>query len=133
MSVPPYRYCTGWRGVNMPSHVGKKHKTWVLVQAISKPVQDFDETSATWQTLHTVRASITPVASDEPLEGNQRRKATNHEVELRWMPDIDAACRVVIEDGSAASDEDKRILHIESIVNWQDQNRYLILNCVEKS
>ena len=115
----------------MPDHVGKKHKTWILLQKLNKQVQDLDDVPAEWETVYTIRASVLPASSSEPIEGQKKKSRTTHDVEFRWMPDVDEKFRVVIEDGSKATDAEKRILQIDSLVNWKERNQYLIAECYE--
>lgn len=117
----------------MPSHVGQRHKTWILLQALNKVPQDFDETPAVWETQYTVRATIEPSGSGEPVEGQKIQNQITHDVEMRWMPGVRDDWRIVIEDATKATDAEKRVLHIQSVVDWKNQHKYLDISCIEQT
>jgi SPP1 family predicted phage head-tail adaptor len=50
-----------------------------------------------WETLATVRASISPLRGDEYRADNAQAARAQHAVTIRWRSDVTPKCRVTIE------------------------------------
>jgi len=116
----------------MARHIGRRHKVWVKLQRLSKAVFEYDPDPAQWDDIYTVPASITPTQGRELIDGDKMESHITHLVTIRWMPAVHSSWRVVIEDGSKLTDAEKRILEIDSVIDWQDRRKYLTLKCIEQ-
>lgn len=113
------------------SRRGRKNKTFVKVQRLSKVPQEFDDSPAVWEDVYTdQRCSIKPVRADERNESQQVQEVVTHTVDMRHRPDITSDCRLVVDD-VGIPEAQKRKLHIHGIINYNDQDRYLTLMCRE--
>ena len=110
------------------SHAGHKHKRWLLLQKLSAEPSDFEASPPTWDTVYTVRGSVDTPRAGEVIEGQKVDSRISHKIEIRHMPNITNQWRVVIEDQKGGP---KRILNIDSVIDYKDQHRYLSLMCIE--
>ena len=110
---------------------GHRNKTWIKIQELSKPIEDFDPVPATWQDKYVLRANVQPVNSGETVEGQQLKDNVTHTVSFRWQPDVSTEQRIVIDDETKA-EADKRVLHIDGVIDVGDRRRDLVLATIEQ-
>ena len=106
-------------------------RTWVRFQRLNKEVFEFDDQPAQWEDVYTLRVSIVPTGGKEVIDGQKVAAQITHIVYMRWMPFIHPHWRIVVEDGAKIKDDDRRIFHIDNIENHNDDDRDLVLQCIE--
>ena len=110
---------------------GAAHKDFVKIQEIDGAVEDFGPANE-WENVMTAqRCTITPQRGTEIIEGQQVASRVTHKVEMRWQPGIKSHMRLVVDDQLVA-EADKRVLHIDAVIDLKNRRRDLLLLCVEQ-
>lgn len=75
-----------------------------------------------WVPFVTVWASIDPVSGKEFFEAQQTQSSVSHKIRIRYKSGVLPAMRVNFKG---------RIFGIESVINWEERNRDMLLMCSE--
>lgn len=76
-----------------------------------------------WTDVRKIWASVTPGAGSETFITDQRQHVTTHRVVCRYATDIGPDNRFLYKG---------RTLDIDSIINEDEDDRFLVLSCLEK-
>jgi len=94
----------------------------ITFQRENKTADDYRGHTSTWDDVATVWAKVEPVSGREYYYSHQLKNAISHKITIRYRDDISAELRIVFE---------KRIMKIESIINLQEQERFMEIMCME--
>ena len=75
-----------------------------------------------WQEIKSTRAMITPLSGRESLQAQRIEAETTHRLYMRYFADLEQADKVVY---------DGRDFNIKAIINIEERNKYLELQCKE--
>lgn len=120
----------------MPNQIQSRHDTWVQLQRLRKDVYEFDPSPTDWvDVFKPFRASVQPTGGPEQQQDDKTQAHITHIVRIPWKPGVGAAWRVKVLTKSVTSaySDDDRVLNIDSVADWNDKNRYLLLRCVEET
>jgi len=105
----------------------------------SLPGDPFGQAELTWEEIRLAFVSLEPLRGQELLQAQQTEAQVTHRVKLDYFNDIGPEHRMKVRNeleigGNDDQTDDKfwRIFHIESAINWNEQNRELHLMCREK-
>jgi SPP1 family predicted phage head-tail adaptor len=94
----------------------------VAIQARTVTQDGYGATVATWATAATVWASVEPLSGREAWQAQSVRPDVTHTVTIRAYDGLTPKHRLLF---------DGRTLEIESVVNLEERNRYMVLQCKE--
>jgi len=94
----------------------------VTVQTPTGSASAFGEITNAWSDVATVWAAVEPTNSTERMENEQAKTFTSHRVLMRHRSDVSTTERVKF--GS-------RYLHVNSVINPNEQDQMLELLCTE--
>lgn len=95
----------------------------IEIQRYTEIQNDYGEITQTWNTIHTMRASVNPLSGKEYFASQQINAEVTHKVYIRYVADIKPSDRILFNT---------RIFNITSIINYQERNITLELMCIEK-
>lgn len=98
----------------------------VTIQRPVETVNDFGESSTTWETYATRRASIDGIVVRETMDGQGNRTVASHDVSMRYVPGLEAGMRLLWTSRSPA-----RVLDILSITELNNREEHR-LSCAEQ-
>lgn len=75
-----------------------------------------------WTTFATVWSSVDPIGGKEYFAAKQVQSEATHKIRLRYRVGITPDMRINFGG---------RLFGIESVINWEERNRELILMCSE--
>lgn len=93
---------------------------------LQKPVETLDAEGATlidYATVQDVWVTVRPISATERIQAGQIELDVSHVVRIRHRDDITNQWRVKWGD---------RILDVRSLINEQEEGRYLQLLCLER-
>jgi len=79
--------------------------------------------TSTWEEVVTVWAKIEPVSGREYYYSHQLKNAISHKITIRYRDGITEELRIVFEE---------RIMKIESLINLEEQEWFMVLRCIEE-
>lgn len=94
----------------------------VTIEQLSTAGDRMGGASSTWTTLTTVWAKVSPKSGVERLHADQLTPTITYVVTIRYRKDVDASMRLVYES---------RTLRINSVIDQDEQHRFLVLACDE--
>ena len=114
------------------SRAAHRFKDWVILQKLDRPVQDFAAQPAEWIPVWNGRVNIIPTSARETVRGVRIEEGITHAIDMRWNPDfeLDAEHRFLVDDESLPDDE-KRVLHVNSVIDVQEKRRFWLVKCQE--
>ena len=98
-----------------------RHRVEVLQPATAQ--DSFGEVTPGWKLVGRRWAEVTPITGTDKLVRDQYRQAATHRVRLRFMEGL--TVRHLIRHGG-------RDLHILSLVNVDEQDAEMLLDCEER-
>jgi SPP1 family predicted phage head-tail adaptor len=75
-----------------------------------------------WVPFVTVSSSIDPVSGKEYYEAQQTQSSVSHKIRIRYKSGVLPSMRINFKG---------RIFAIESVINWEERNRDMMLMCSE--
>tara|TARA_R110000824_G_scaffold110918_2_gene259121 strand:- start:131 stop:457 length:327 start_codon:yes stop_codon:yes gene_type:complete len=96
----------------------------VSIQTESTAVDTYGEPTASWSTDETVWASIEPTGGNELSVGEGQAGIITHRIFMRYTANASPKKRLLF--GS-------RIFGIESVLNHEERNEFMQLECREES
>ncbi len=96
----------------------------ITFQSERKVADTYRGHTSTWDDVATVWAKVEPVSGREYYYSHQLKNVISHKITVRHRDDITAELRIVFE---------KRIMKIESLVNLQEQERFIEIRCIEET
>jgi len=79
--------------------------------------------TSSWEEVVTVWAKVDPVSGREYYYSHQLKNALSHKITIRYRDDITEELRAVFEE---------RIMKIESLINLEEKERFMVLRCIEE-
>ena len=76
-----------------------------------------------WDSVATVWAKVEPVSGREYYQSHQLKNAISHKITIRYRDGITEELRIVFEE---------RIMKIESLINLEEQEWFMVLRCIEE-
>lgn len=103
--------------------IGKlKHK--ITIEKKTKVSDGAGGWTETWMPfVSNVSASIDPISGKEFFEAQQTQSSVSHKIRIRYKPGVLPSMRVNFKG---------RIFAIESVINWEERNRDMMLMCSEE-
>lgn len=95
----------------------------ITIQQPTNTAGSMGQVTTTWSDLATVWASVEPLSGSERWRAQQVQPGVSHKVTLRYLAGVTPAMRV--QHGT-------RYLNIDSVLNTEERNVELVLNCVEQ-
>lgn len=101
--------------------IGKlRHR--ITIQQLTRTPDGSGGYTETWPTFSTVWASINPVHGKELFEAQQIQSNVTHKIRIRYLSGVKSSMRVSFES---------RIFQIQSVINWEEHDREMMLECSE--
>jgi SPP1 family predicted phage head-tail adaptor len=75
-----------------------------------------------WVPFVTIWASVDPVSGKEYYEAQQMQSSVSHKIRIRYKSGVLPSMRVNFKE---------RIFAVESVINWEERNRDMMLMCTE--
>lgn len=94
----------------------------ITIQHFTTSQDTYGQQIETWATFATVWASIEPLVGKEYFAAQQMQSENTVKIRLHYMSGIKPTMRVIY--GS-------RTLTIDSVINYKEQNREILLMCKE--
>jgi len=99
-------------------------KRVISIQQKAKVKDSVGSWSETWSEVIKTRAAIWPVSAGEQVKNQQVENQITHKVRIRYQAGIIPEMHIVYNS---------RVFEIISIINVQEENRWLDLICTESS
>lgn len=80
--------------------------------------------SESWSDLVTTWARVRPMNGREYFAAHQEQSAVTHEIVMRFRRGVNTAMRLKF---------DSRIFDIESVINYDERNEWMIIYCMERT
>ena len=96
----------------------------VSIQSLSGTLDSYGEPTSGWSTDETVWASIESISGNEVDIGEGQAGIITHSVSMRYTANATPKKRLLF--GS-------RVFGIQSVLNHEERNEYLVLKCKEES
>lgn len=100
---------------------GKLRKR-VYLQQPCGVANDYGEPVVTWVTYATVWADIEPLSGRDQILAQQSSSPHTYKITIRYIKHINGSHRILYGT---------RIFEINSVINWEERNVYLELQCTE--
>jgi len=94
----------------------------VVLQAPAEVQGDDGHPSLVWTTYATVEAKIWPLSGTERLAGQQVKATATHDITMHFRSDVQRTHRIVFGT---------RVFDIDNVMNYGEQDRWLIIRCTE--
>lgn len=102
-------------------NIGKlRHR--ITIQQLTQTPDGAGGYTKSWVPFATVWASVEPISGKEYFEAQQTQSAVTHKIRIRYHTGITPVMRI---------DFKGRIFGIESVINWEERNRDMMLMCTE--
>ena len=97
-------------------------RTRLVIQTKTRTTDSMGGGTVTWATFSTVWGSVEQKGANEAFWAKHLEHRVTHKIVIRYLSGVTSDMR--ISYGS-------RFFQIKGIMNWEEKNRYLILNCEE--
>lgn len=97
-----------------------RHK--ITIEQKTHAQNDYGEEKDDWEKVLDIYAGIYPISGREFFTAETVSSEVTHKINIRYVPGIKTDMRVVFN---------KRIFHIQSVINFQERNIQLQLMCKE--
>lgn len=95
----------------------------ILFQSGTKIEDEHQGHTIRWNDVAVVWAIVEPISGNEFYYSQQLKNTITHKITVRYRADINVEMRIIFE---------KRIMKIESMINLEEGNRFLLLRCEEE-
>lgn len=94
----------------------------IKIQQLTGSDDEFGEPLEAYSDWAVVWANVAPLSGREMWQAKQVEATTTHQVEMRYLAGVDAKMRIL---------HGTRVLQIDSVVNVDERNRRMLLQCTE--
>ena len=95
----------------------------ITIQRLETTRDEFGGVIEEWALLASTWAAVEPLTGRELFAAQATQSETTYRLTTRYMANVDASCRVVLDDG--------RVLGIVAVIDLRNQHRYVQFLCRE--
>ena len=95
----------------------------ITFQSERKVADEHHGHTSIWDNVATVWAKVEPVSGREYYYSHQLKNVISHKITIRYWEGLTAELRIIFEE---------RIMKIESLINLQEQERFIEIRCIEE-